>query len=399
MARRDIARMRVPAMAGVIALWLCAQSSVRAQTGGFVVTLGRDTVQVERFVRRADRLDGVVVTHAPQTRVVTYTLRFAADGSPSHYEFMTARPDGTALRGNGQAGSIEFASDTLTRETLRDGAMVSERVPARPGILPGPTVPYVGATILMYELGFAFARPTADASGASGLPQVYMIPGFTQPSRTPIWFIGTDSVEMDYFGVARRGFKLDAAGRVIRSDWTGSTYKYKMVRVGDIDVDGIAESWGLADKKGAAMGAMSPLDTVRANVGTAAITIAYSRPAKRGRVVWGSLVPWGSVWRFGADFATHITTTQDLMFGTTMVPAGRYTLWMLPSEQGESMLIVNKQVNIFGTAYKPAGDLARIPLQRTTLRAPVERFTLAVEQGRLWVRWDISAWSVPVVAK
>jgi hypothetical protein len=206
--------------------------------------------------------------------------------------------------------------------------------------------------VLLYEIGLTAARKTATPAGESTLPQLIMIAGANRPNGTRVWFIGTDSAEVDYFGVARRGFKLNDKGEVIRSDWSKTTFKYDMRRVSQIDVDRIAKDWTAADARGARMGAVSPQDTVRAKVGTADVMITYSRPSKRGRVIWGGLVPWNAVWRFGADFATHISTTADLTIGTTLVPAGRYTLWMLPSEQG-SMLIVNKQVNIFGTRVQP----------------------------------------------
>jgi hypothetical protein len=77
---------------------------------------------------------------------------------------------------------------------------------------------------------------------------------------------------------------------------------------------------------------------------------------------------------------------------------GRYTLWMLPTEQG-STLIINRRVNIFGTAYNPANDFARIPLSRSELRAPIERFTLQIADGQFVIWWDQTGWSVPIRLK
>jgi hypothetical protein len=215
-----------------------ATASAQSQTGGFVITLGVDTMHVESFTRTAKRLEGKIVTRSPQTRVTTYSITFGDDGSPARYEFKNMRPDGSVLVGAGQAGSMTFASDSVTRDVMdKDGNMVTERVVSRPGILPGPSIPYVGTTVLLYELGFASARKTAGEGGQSVLPQLYMIAGFKQPAGTPIWFIGQDSVEMDYFGRARRGFKLDAQGRVLRADWTKTSYAYVVRRVASVDVD------------------------------------------------------------------------------------------------------------------------------------------------------------------
>jgi hypothetical protein len=89
-------------------------------------------------------------------------------------------------------------------------------------------------------LGFALARRAANPDGSGLYHDITFVPTQIRPAATRVWFIGADSVELDYFGVARRGFKLDAAGRLIRADWSASTYKYRMDRLPDLDVDAIA---------------------------------------------------------------------------------------------------------------------------------------------------------------
>ena len=92
----------------------------------------------------------------------------------------------------------------------------------------------------------------------------------------------------------------------------------------------------------------SPHETVNATVDGAAITIVYGRPhikdptSGEPRKIWGGLVPFGKVWRTGADEATLLTTDKALEFGGTTIPAGTYSLFTLPDENG-AKLIVNKQ--------------------------------------------------------
>lgn len=143
--------------------------------------------------------------------------------------------------------------------------------------------------------------------------------------------------------------------------------------------------------------ALSPRDAVRWNVGSASVTVEYGRPSRRGRVIWGELVPWEKVWRLGADRATELTTSADLRIGEFALPAGSYSLWMLPSESGESMLIVNRQTNIPGSRYRASHDLARIPLTRSSQNPEIERLTIVVEGDKLWIGWGDIAWSVSVV--
>src|SRR5687768_16268382 len=87
---------------------------------------------------------------------------------------------------------------------------------------------------------------------------------------------------------------------------------------------------------------LSPPQEVKYSSGGKNITINYSAPSKRGRAIMGSLVPYGKVWRTGANAATSLTTDTDLMLGSLHVKAGKYTLYTIPGEK-EWTLIVNKQ--------------------------------------------------------
>src|SRR5687767_13625148 len=116
---------------------------------------------------------------------------------------------------------------------------------------------------------------------------------------------------------------------------------------------------------------LSPPQEVKYSAGTnKTVTINYSAPSKRGRAVMGSLVPYGKVWRTGANAATTLTTTTDLMIGSLHVPAGKYTLFTIPGER-EWTLIVNKQTGQWGTNYDQKQDLGRVKMTVKPLKAPV----------------------------
>jgi hypothetical protein len=153
------------------------------------------------------------------------------------------------------------------------------------------------------------------------------------------------------------------------------------------------------------MGPLSPLDTLTARVGPAEVTVAYSRPSVRGREVWGRLVPYGEVWRTGANAATIFRTSRDLTIGGTAVPAGAYTLFTLPTEQGTSLILSRRTERdgqpLAGTDYDPESDLARIEMTTAAVSTPVEQFTIAIEPGRgnramLVLAWDRRRMTVPV---
>ena len=114
----------------------------------------------------------------------------------------------------------------------------------------------------------------------------------------------------------------------------------------------------------------------------------------------GGLVPFGSVWRTGANEATSLTTQADLTIGGVKVPAGSYTLYTLPGEASWK-LIINKQTGQFGTEYNEAQDLARVDMTKAALSAPLEQFTISLkpsgaDSADLAMEWETTRVSVPV---
>jgi hypothetical protein len=153
----------------------------------------------------------------------------------------------------------------------------------------------------------------------------------------------------------------------------------------------------------------SPHETVNATIDGAAITVVYGRPytkdPKSGEVrkIWGGLVPFGKVWRTGADEATLLTTDKAIEMGGTSIPAGTYSLFTLPEESGSAKLILNKQTGQWGTKYDEKQDLTRIDLKKAALDTPVDQFTIAIEEdaggGLLKLMWENTQYSVPFTVK
>jgi hypothetical protein len=133
------------------------------------------------------------------------------------------------------------------------------------------------------------------------------------------------------------------------------------------------------------------------------VTIDYSRPSAKGRKVYGGLVPYGQVWRTGANEATSLKTDTDLVIGGTTVPAGSYTLYTVPAS-GSWKLIINKQTGQWGTNYEQGQDLARVDMNVTTVSQPVEQFTISFDKtggdsAKLNLDWEKTRASVEVKEK
>jgi hypothetical protein len=146
---------------------------------------------------------------------------------------------------------------------------------------------------------------------------------------------------------------------------------------------------------------VSPRDTVKATIDSCNITIEYGRPYKRGRVIWGSLVPWNHWWMPGADESSTITTDATIVFASSLtMPAGAHTIYTLPGDE-EFKLIISKDVGTFHTQYHPNQDLGRVPMTLKKIVEPAEQLTFAVEPhegggGVFKLIWDDREYSVPI---
>jgi len=129
----------------------------------------------------------------------------------------------------------------------------------------------------------------------------------------------------------------------------------------------------------------------------------YSSPRMKGRKIYGELVPFGQVWRTGANEATTFVTSADLVVGGKTVPAGSYTIFTVPSAD-KWTLIINKKTGEWGIPYKYESDeLARVDMKLSKLPSPVENFTISyVKSGSgcsLHIDWENTRASVDISAK
>ncbi len=126
--------------------------------------------------------------------------------------------------------------------------------------------------------------------------------------------------------------------------------------------------------------------------------VNYGQPSKRGRVIFGELVPYGEVWRTGANEATEITFKKDCIFGGQPVKAGTYTLFTIPNKT-EWTVILNKQLKQWGAYdYEKIKDknVLEVKVPTQNLPAVQEKFTIAAKPDSVKLEWDQTAVAVPV---
>lgn len=159
-----------------------------------------------------------------------------------------------------------------------------------------------------------------------------------------------------------------------------------------------ALSYGNAQIK---MPAPSPSQTVKQDFGLSNIELSYSRPAVKGRKIFGDLVPYNAVWRTGANSATTLNFGDDVIIGGKEIPAGKYGLLSIPGAAAWT-LIITKQTDVTSpAAYKQDQDVVRVSAKVKPLGAKAENFTIQFdniqsESCELIISWDKSMVSLPI---
>lgn len=377
---------------------LAAQSPPPA----YIVTrLGVDTVAIERYTRTNGKLEGDLVLRYPRTRTFHYVADLGQRGEVKSLTTTVRRPGTDPMAPPIMQSVASFSDSIAVIDVKRNGATDTSLTGRK--IFHGSVQPTFGTEPPAYGL-YEQALSTANLGRDS---VVYALVG---PGGGPVPAIimrrrGADSVAFTstFFPNWTEVARVDSRGRIMGLNSTATTVKTMAERVPSIDFERVVTAWAAVDAaKGGAIGQMSPPDTTKATISGANIQVAYSRPLKRGRVIFGNIVPWNQVWRTGANAATQLTTDKDLMFGGSVVPAGKYTLWTLPTPTG-AKLIINSETGQWGTDYHPEKDFKRVDLTSNRLSTPVEQFVIGVVPqgtgGVLRMAWDDREYLIPFTVR
>ena len=367
-----------------------AQRSSAPDSAVFVTRLGSDTLVVERVVRSPQRVEAEVAMRVPRTSRTVYVLQLSPSGMLERMEATTFDTTGGGAK-PARRETISRVGDSLRIETTGGEQSRTRTVRAEPHVLP-----FVDMVHWPYEIALVRLK----TSGASDASQP-LLTG-SRVSNFALRRVGTDSMTITHPSRGTMRLRVDSAGRLMALDAGATTRKLVVQRRPWMPVDDLVQRWTAQDAAGRSLGALSGRARSTNAVGGATIGLDHGTPSRRGRAIWGALVPFDTVWRTGANEATHFETDRDLVFGagidTLVVPAGRYTLFSVPARDG-GWLIINRETDQAGTAHDPAKDLGRVRLSTRRLAAPVETFTIKAEtEGRtnlLRLQWDNTERVVP----
>ena len=386
----------------IVATAACGTSAPTEQYG-FVARLGRDTISVERVTRRGTevKIDGVDRFPRVRQRHTEVTLR--PDGSIKHLVMDIHTPSEPENQRDRHV--VVDASTSAVSISKRDSSGTVERKFAPGGTIAMAHVPQMYS---LYELFFqaALAGRESPPGDTVRLRQFYIDREFDRFSLHggTVHLLPNGKAEIWHDWLAGIGeATLDSAHHLLRYSGARTTYKVDVERVTSLpDVQSIGTQFAALETSTGAK-QLSVRDTARATIGDATFAIDYSRPLARGRELLGNVIPYGMIWRTGANAATQFTTSADIALAGVHVPAGTYTLWTLPRANGTD-LIVNKQTGQWGTSYDASADLGRAPLVTEHAASPTEKFTLSIipsgeGRGTLAVEWGTFRWTAPIVVE
>ena len=351
------------AAASVTTCLAALTSSLQAQSASLVYRLGKDTVAIEQYTRSATALSGELVQRSgPAITRLTYDVTIGADGRPTAATFKRLAADGTPLPTGPRETRLQLRADSAIREVVFADSVQRRAFAAPNALLISPTFAY-GLTELIALAGKG-GRST-DSLPAIGMTGNVGYAGLVKA--------GGDTVRLRGGGYEMR-LRFDGNQRLQSVDGSFTTNKAIATRAnGGLNMNAIAGAMKPA-------GVLSSRGVARGAFGTGGIVlIDYGRPSVRGRTVWGgTLIPMDSIWRAGANDATHLFTTRTLEFaGSYPIPAGQYTLFIQPAKGG-TFLYVNKQTGQWGTQYDKSQDVLRYPLSMQPTDSFVEELTVTI---------------------
>ena len=370
--------------------------------GSFVTMLGRDTVAVETVARAGNHITGDILVRVPATMRLHYDVEVRADGSVARTLYESDAMGAKNLAGRRLTLVFDGDSVRATIDSAGQKRNVARQIPKGtvPMLMTGVGASYgLYSSMGLYELQLSHAKPSG--SDTLVVPAIDIANGAVQKRK----FLARSAtqIDVDYFGIAWTHLTVDATGNITAADARATTEQTETHRTTSVDIDAMAKSFASADRAGRGVGAASPNRIAKGTIGGQQVVATFGSPRRRGRTILGSVVPYDTVWRTGANEATVLAFDHELVIGGATVPAGAYSLWTIPKADGTVYLVINRQHGQWGTNYNAAQDLVRVPMKSGTAPSPQEDFAIDISgsgnTGELRVSWDTFVWTVPLAAK
>lgn len=373
--------MRNLIFAFLIVSLFTACSSQNSNESYFVTKLGDDTLAVEQFLKTDSGMAATVILRSPETRFSQYTLELDDTGGITRMQ-RTDYPTSVGFSGEGAlTQSIVRQGDSLNVQFYGEEEARTYMAPYEPGVLP-----FIDMVHWPFELAFNSAVATGQDTVNQPLLSGNRISNFI------IADIEDDSMTIRHPFRGVMGVNVSPEGNIQHLDAGLTTRKLKVDRVNYVDMNALAERFAQNP-----IGELSGAISAEYSIGSVNFRVDYGSPQKRGRDLFGGIVPYGERWRTGANRATHFYTSENIQIGDLDIPSGEYTLFTIPEKDGGT-LIINSETGQNGNSYDESQDFGRVPMQVEQTDEMTEAFTITVEEtdegGRLNLIWGNTVYYV-----
>jgi hypothetical protein len=358
------------------------QSQAQHTNGCLIYMLGRDTTAIGNYSLEGNRFSMTVADLTASTNVSKLSGTFFPNGELKEAEGYNYNPGKDSQLVSSY--TMKYEGDSTFIRIKRNNTVINRNYPVKIMV-----ANYLGGYTLVYML--ALLADFAPSKQGDSVVSRHIVFNSARPftiKRTAARQLVMGSTVMGMFNLL-----LDDKGQLRSVDGIGTSWNIKGVVVPYVDMDSVIAANVTKDRLHPHAAIVNKLDSVQTTIGKTTIKLRYSRPAVRGREIFGRVVPWDRFWRTGADAATKISIDWPLWFNGKELPAGEYSIFTMPSQKGWTLLF-NKDANIWGTEYNPDHDVLRVPMSAERLPSPAELLTIDVypsgdgDGGAIEISWD-----------
>jgi hypothetical protein len=354
-------------------------------TGSFIARLGTDTVLIETYNLVNNHLYGKAYIRVPEDYVGVFDVHFYPGGSIRTFNIEAMHPQNSSIPFDTK-GLFPYRMNMLCEDDTctwfisskgSNGEYSKKHV--------APSMDFVGGWTPIISL-MEWNCLRLINSSMSSLP-LRMINDYIGVYPISVRLAAKDSVIFGGPFLEYTKIKINSEGRINSIDGTGTPWNYFVTKHSPINIDEVAKRMS----KTPGIGIPSPEESIHFTVAGSKIDLKYGRPFKRGRKIFGGIVPYDSVWRTGASHPTTITLENDITIGNTKVAKGKYSLYTIP-RLDKWTLIFNTDIKQWPTDPKRSNDFAQLELQLKKVANIAEQFKIEIEETRnggiLKFHWD-----------
>lgn len=355
-------------------------------TASFIGRMGVDTVLVETYTMINNHLYGKAFVRVPEDYIGEFSIHFYPDGSIREFNVSAMDPFNSSVPFAAKSGAFEYRlnmncrDDTCTYYNSITGVQ-HEKIYKHPA----PQVDFVGGWVPFISLMEWQCRRLVQ-SGRQAMP-LKMINHNIGVYDIGVHFKHTDTVIFGGPFLEYTKIRIDPAGKILDIDGIGTPWNYYVTSHPPINIDEFAKRMA----KTPGIGIPSPTETIQADMPGAKMRLTYGRPYKRGRTIFGGVVPYDTLWRTGANGPTVLDMQHGIKIGNTVIPKGKYSIYSIPKKTGWT-LIFNTDLTSWPTDPNRRKEFAQVTIPVEKIKPVREQFTIEMvgtkDRGEIRFCWD-----------